>query len=230
VEIDGRISQANGRLKSAKVGVAIERQGDRLWLRATLPPKPGSGKDKSYRQKISLGVRVTPAGLQHAEKQARLLGAELNLGKFDWGSWADSNSESESRMFCSQWIERFEADYWNRHNRNSQSQTTWDKDYQTTFNRLTLNERLSPELLLQVIERTPADSRNRKRTVQVLARLAKFAELQVELGHLMGAYSARRVNPRSLPSDQVIVQVIPIRVLKRNSHVRKIGHRPELIG
>ncbi|OIP78088.1 MAG: hypothetical protein AUK48_02410 [Oscillatoriales cyanobacterium CG2_30_44_21] len=44
IDIDGRIAQANGRLKSAKVGIAIARQGDRLYLRGTFPPKPDSDK------------------------------------------------------------------------------------------------------------------------------------------------------------------------------------------
>jgi hypothetical protein len=111
VEIDGRISQANGRLKSAKVGVAIERQGDRLWLKATLPHKPSSSKDKSYWQilwqKISLGARATPAGLQHAEKRARLLGAELNLGKNDaiaeWVKGADVVTAIANSKFRMNW-------------------------------------------------------------------------------------------------------------------------------
>jgi integrase len=209
VDIDGRIAQANGRLKSSKVGIVIERRGDRLWLRGTLPPKPSADKLKPFRQKFSLGVRVTPAGIQHAEKQARLLGAELNLGKFDWANWGKNwgnDSDSESGIPCQQWIEKFEADYWNRRDRNDQSQTTWNKDYRTTFNKLPPQDVLSPELLLKVIEKTSPDSRNRKRTVRVLARLAKFAQIQVDFGHLIGSYSARRVNPRLLPSDRLIVQ------------------------
>ncbi len=35
--MEGRISQANGRLKAARVGVSIEAKGNRLYLRATFP-------------------------------------------------------------------------------------------------------------------------------------------------------------------------------------------------
>jgi integrase len=152
-------------------------------------------------------VRANPAGVQYAEKQARLLGAEVNLGRFDWASWAADESESKSGSLAEEWTRRFEADYWNRRDRNEQSQTTWDKDYRTTFNKLPANEVLSPELLLQTIERTPPDTRNRRRTVQVLSRLAKFAGIENEFGHLIGSYSAKRVNPRLLPSDRLIAQV-----------------------
>jgi integrase len=206
VEIDKRINQANGRLKSARIKVAVERRGGTLSLRATLPgKKPGS---KPHRQKIALGVKATPAGLQFAERRARELANDLDANRFSWADWLEApESDSESRILVAEWIKRYEVDYWNRRDRNSQSQTTWDKDYRTTFNKLPAKEPLSPELLLSVIEQTPADSRNRRRTVQVLARLAKFAGLSIEFGGLIGSYSARRVNPRSLPTDELIVQV-----------------------
>jgi integrase len=202
--IDGRIAQANGRLKSARAGVAIERRGDRLWLRGTFPPKPGSGRDKPYRQKVSLGVSASVAGVQHAEKQARLMGAQLQSNSFIWSDWVDF--DSESRHSVSSWIERFEKDYWSRNDRNDQSETTWDSDYRKTFSKLPLNEPLTPELLLKVIESTEPDSRTRRRVVQVLQRLSKFAGVDVEIGHLVGSYSAKRVNPRSLPTDAAIVE------------------------
>lgn len=206
MEIDKRINQANGRLKAALIKVAIERRGGTLSLRANLP-----GKDdrKAHRQKISLGVKATPAGLQYAERRARELANDLDADRFDWANWLRGEDDSDSKSTsCAQWIERYEQAYWNRRDRNGQTQTTWDKDYRTTFNKLPAEEPLSPELLLQIIESTPADSRNRKRTVQVLARLAKFAGLQVDFSHLVGSYSAHRVNPRSLPSDSLIVQVM----------------------
>lgn len=203
VEIDGKIAQANGRLKSAKVGIAIERRGGRLWLRGTLPPKPNSGKDKPYRQKISLGVRANAAGVQHAEKQARLLGAEINLGRFSWSDWA-RDSDSESGQTVAEWVKRFEADYWHRRDRNQQSETTWKTDYRVILNKLPVDEVLSPEHLLAVIQAIPPDSRQRKRAVQVCAALAKFAGFQTDFSGLIGSYSAKRVNPRFLPSDEAI--------------------------
>lgn len=50
-----RIAQANGRLKSANVGLSILLRNSRLYLRGTLPPKPGSLKDKAFQQEIALG-------------------------------------------------------------------------------------------------------------------------------------------------------------------------------
>ena len=40
--LQGRLNQANGRLRASKVGVKIEAKSNRLYLRATFPPKPDS--------------------------------------------------------------------------------------------------------------------------------------------------------------------------------------------
>jgi integrase len=205
VDIDGRINQANGRLKVSKARVTIERRRDRLWLRATLPPKPHIEKDQPYRQKISLGVKASPAGLQYAEKQARRLSLELDDKSFQWSDWLRRDSDSESGSLAGEWIKRFEIDYWNRRDRNQQSETTWRTDYRTILNKLSVDEPLSPEQLLNVINDIPPDSRQRKRAVQVCSALAKFAGFQSDFSSLVGSYSPKRVNPRFLPSDEAIV-------------------------
>lgn len=207
MNIDSRIAQTNGRLKASKVGVTVERRGDRLWLRGTLPPKPHSDQSKPYRQKVSLGVRATPAGVQHAERQARLLGAELNLGKFDWANWSKTDSVVEAGSPSGEWIKKFELDYWNRRSRDQQSETTWRTDYRVIFNKIPVHEPLSPELLLKIINEIPPDSRQRKRAVQVCSSLAKFAGFQTDFSSLMGSYSPKRVNPRFLPTDKAIAEV-----------------------
>ncbi len=100
-------NQANGRLKAVKFGLVTGLRGDRLYLRATLPPKPHIAKDKPYQQRIYLGVRPTSAGVQYAEKQARLIGAALNLDRFDW---SDSLGQSDQIETTSEWVTRFEED------------------------------------------------------------------------------------------------------------------------
>jgi len=62
--IEGRLAQANGRLKISNVGVSIEVKGNRLYLRATLPPKPDSGKEKPFQQRLTRGYHANPAGLK----------------------------------------------------------------------------------------------------------------------------------------------------------------------
>ncbi|NJN85570.1 MAG: hypothetical protein HC881_03680 [Leptolyngbyaceae cyanobacterium SL_7_1] len=149
MDIDGRINQANGRLKSARLKVAIERRGGTLSLRATLPAKEEGCKP--HRQKIALGVKATPAGLQFAERRARELANDLDAEWFNWSNWLQDDYDSESGMSCSSWVEKFEQEYWNRRDRNQQTQTTWNTDYRVILNKLPADEVLSPELLLNLI-------------------------------------------------------------------------------
>ena len=43
----------NERLREGRVKVAVYQRGEMLWLRATLPPKPGSDRPLPHQQKIS---------------------------------------------------------------------------------------------------------------------------------------------------------------------------------
>ncbi len=68
MDIVPKLNQANGRLRSAKVGVVIGVKG-RLHLRATLPPKPGSDKQQPYQQRLALGYHANPAEISLAETE-----------------------------------------------------------------------------------------------------------------------------------------------------------------
>lgn len=76
------LEAVNERLKAGRVGVAVKQVGNRLKLVATLPPKPGSGKDAPHQQQISLGIYANPDGLAEAETRARQLGVMLASGGF----------------------------------------------------------------------------------------------------------------------------------------------------
>ncbi len=62
------IREANGVLKAGGCRVVVEERGGHLWLRGTLPPKPGSEKQLAHQQRIRLGVRATVAGLQYVQE------------------------------------------------------------------------------------------------------------------------------------------------------------------
>jgi len=208
--IDVRIAQANGRLKAARVRVSIERRGGVLWLRGTFPPKPGSTQTQPYRQKFGLGVNANPAGVQHAEKQARLMGAQLNLQQFGWANWlGDSLRDSKAERVSSlgtvgYWVERYEVSYWQRRAKSLKALETWQSNYQRVFVKLPADQQLTEQVIRSAIDLTAADSQPRRRTVQALAKLATFAGLECNLSELTGNYSARSVNPRSLPTDATI--------------------------
>jgi integrase len=200
--MDSKIDQANKRLKAANVGVTIKVQGDRLSLRATLPPKPNSGKTYSHQQTIALGVRKTPAGLQYAVREARKVGALLDCKEFDWTPYLKNSVPTPETV--KDWVQRFESDYFSRRARNYKSETTWKGEYLSFFNRLPQDKGLTVEILKHAILQTKPDTRSRKRACMSLGALASFAQLDLEVKPFVGNYSPSKVNPRDLPTDQEI--------------------------
>jgi hypothetical protein len=143
--IDGRIAQANGRLKAAKVGAVIARLGDRLTIRATFPPKPDSDKDRPYQQRLFLGYHANPTGLKLAEAEARKIGALLDCGDFEWGPYL--NEKLDATLTVGDWVSRFEADYFTRRARTTKSETTWKGDYWKVLKQLDQDASLDVNLL-----------------------------------------------------------------------------------
>lgn len=196
---DDKINQANGRLKSARVRARIQRIGGRLYLQATLPPKPDSTETRNHQQRIALGISASPAGVSVAEREARKVSALLDCREFDWTPYLTPQHRQPETV--GDWVERFEQEF-----KESVSETTWKTDYREVFIKLDEEKPLTIDLLEREILRTEPDSRSRKRYVQTLGKLAKFAGLEVDFAGLKGSYSASGVDPRSLPDDATIAQ------------------------
>ncbi|CCI14991.1 hypothetical protein MICAE_450036 [Microcystis aeruginosa PCC 9806] len=54
--IKRRLEEINGQLKVARIGVALEIRGERIYLRGTFPPKPGKS---GYSQQGKVQSQVT---------------------------------------------------------------------------------------------------------------------------------------------------------------------------
>ena len=202
MEIDSKIAQANGRLKSAKVGVAIQRFGDRLYLRATFPPKLGSDRSAPYQQRLALGFHANPYGVSVAEKEARKVGALLDCKQFDWSAYVKNDKQDLELGSIAYWIARFESAH-----RHEVSATTWRTEYQQCFRALgDADQPLTVELLQEVIGGISPNSRQRKRFCTTLGKLANFAGLDADFKNMKGKYSARQLEPRDLPTDELIVE------------------------
>jgi integrase len=200
-DIDGRIAQANGRLKSAKVGMAIERKGDRLYLRGIFPPKPDSDKKAPYQQRLALGIHANPLGVKLAEAEARKVGALIDCKEFLWLPYLGDRQTTEN---CGDWVKKFEKDYFAKRDRNPKTETTWKRSYLEVLKRLPVDEPLSPEILKNLILTTTPDSRSRQNYAMVCNSLAKFANLEADFSLYSGSYSPRKATPRDLPTDQQI--------------------------
>lgn len=198
MDISGKLRQVNGRLRASKVGVTVEQSGDRLRLRATLPPKPNSSIVDSHQQRISLGLLANPAGLKQAEKEARLVGAQLAAREFDWQRWGQLGTN----LSCGDALSKFERHYL----ANGGSRETWEGDYLKALRKLPKDATLTPELLTVLVEGTQANSRSRVRVCMAAGAIAKFAGIDFDAAKLRGSYSPAKVAPRELPSDEAIAQ------------------------
>lgn len=198
MDFQERLNRCNGRLKAARIRVRIQQIGRQLYARATLPPPPGSVKDRPYQQRLALKLPANARGLALAETRAKEIGLSLESGSFDW-----SQHRGEEATTVREWVERFEQV-------SDRAPLTWKTDYLQPFNKLPQDAELTPELLRQTLEAVKADrpnSRAQLRAYNAYRQLAAYAGLPVDgLKGLKGHYSASEVDPRSLPSDQAIAE------------------------
>lgn len=205
---DDLLIKANERLSKANIGLTIERTGKALYLRGTLPSKPDSNSQCHSRQRIALSIlniRANPAGVREAENEAKKISGLLARNEFSWTPYLKS---VDQLITVDQWVHKFEQDYFNRRSRNAQSQTTWECDYVAVFKRLPKSDTLSADLFLEEISKTQPDTKTRKRVVQALTQLAKFAGIECNFSKLKGTYSQKTVSPKDIPSDEQIAELI----------------------
>jgi integrase len=196
--ISDKISRANERLKNARLGVAIAQLRNRLYLVATLPPKPGINK-RPHQQRIALGILANPAGIAAAEAEAKRVGGLLATKSFDWEPYLRGDAIKPKTV--EDWLVRFEAEI-----KHSVAPVTWQTDYLNAFAKLPRSAPLTGELLKGVLLSTEADSKTRKRCALAFARFAMFAGIEGDFKALGGNYSASTVEPRDLPTDAAIAQ------------------------
>ena len=205
IDLSGKIRQTNGRLKAGNIRARVLQQGGSLYIQATLPPKPGSGRERPFQQKIALGMSATGQGLKLAEAEAKKVGGALDRGDFSWSNYVTKDAPPET---IGAWIERYEDDYFNRRPRNPKTETTWRSEYQRVFKKLPSSQPLSVESVFPAIAATQPDTRTRKRFVQTCSRLLKFAGIDPSpLADLKGNYNYASAAKRNIPSDVEISRV-----------------------
>jgi integrase len=199
--VDTQVAAINDRLKAQHCKIKVQLIGQSLYLRGTLPPKPGSGQVLASQQRIPLRMSATTAGLKRAEALARQAQDALTLDKFDWADWIDGNDRNPLKV--SELVKNFEQHYRSMHRILDR---TWRRDYQSLFNQLPQSEILSAELAKKLIESKPPDTRARKAACIKLQLLLDFAQISMNARALRGQYSAAKTEPRELPSDDLICE------------------------
>ncbi len=214
--LDTRIAQVNQRLKAAKMGLQIERRGEKLNLRGTFPPRPGSLRLKPSQQRLSLGLPATPGGLKQAEQEVKIIAAQLIQNTFDWRNYVYGTGWGRlDQMGLAQQIQAFEQHFLTdtgRKGHPTSAQTTWEFGYAPYLRKLEAIAQANPTLSLTeaiyaTVRSTNAHTRSRQVCCTALDAFATFLnlELPVELKSFWGSYGTSRAQPRELPSDELIV-------------------------
>ena len=199
-EFDVLINAAQQRLKVAKIRVSIRRKGDAIFLRATLPPKPGHHRSRPFQQRIALFLPCTKRGIKLAQARAVTLGNELIENKFEWKNWWKPR-KSIAVGTAGYWIDKFEKDY---RSKNTIADRSWRDGWLQHLNQLDKDSELTPELFIDAVLRKRPDTAQRKNICTRLQTLAEFAGIDVDLSEYRGKYGRASVKPRELPPDELI--------------------------
>jgi integrase len=206
------LKAANTRLKAANIRLSIyvPPGTTKLYLRGTLPPKPGSSHLAPHQQTLSLNLPGTPSGLIAAEAAAKRIAGQVPVKQFDWTDWlkAPTKEERSTRPTVQHWIVQSEEKYFESRARTLQTETTWRTNYHDVYKHLDSDAELTIDLLkATVLSRTKPNTRQRLRYVQALAALGRLSDIDVKpIISLKGAYSSSKTSERTLPSDEALLE------------------------
>lgn len=216
--IDKRIRTVNQRLKNARLSIQLERRGQKINLRGTLPPRPESHRVRPHQQRISLGLPATAEGLKAAEQQAKVIAAQIIQGTFDWNAYLPVTGGGRlHQMNLTETLEAFRQHFMTQPQRldnPASAQATWETAYAPYFRKLEAIAHQSPQLNLaeavyKTIESTPVNSRSRQLCCTSMSILADFLDIPLSrnLKDYWGHYSPSQTRMRNLPTDERIVEV-----------------------
>ncbi|NJR68103.1 MAG: tyrosine-type recombinase/integrase [Synechococcales cyanobacterium CRU_2_2] len=209
-----QLHQINQRLKLAQMGVQLELRGQMLALRGTLPPKPGSSKTQPHQQRISLKLPATAAGLKQAEREAKVVAAQIITETFDWEKYRIwQGRERLDGEAIAQQIWAFETKFFQQRQDNlASAQSTWDGTYAPYLRKLASVAQSSRKLSLAeafctTLESLPNHARSRQICCTALVAFAEFLKLELpeNFKQLGGTYSPSKVKRRDLPNDDAIL-------------------------
>lgn len=210
------LDAVNQSLRARGVRLTVERLKDGLWLRGTLPQLDGSRK----RQRLSLGLKATPAGLLEAESKAVALAAAVASGAYPTSGlpWSQTIERQgalvapelpelpEQPRTVAYWVDRFSEEFWVGRVKTSAAERTWDR-IDTELRRLPRHSTLTTELLGAVVATTKPGSRTRLEACKVYKRLGKLAGLD-GLDVLDSLRTPYEPTQRELPSDEELLALL----------------------
>ncbi len=218
-----KLLDINQDLESKGINLRIEKRGQVLNIRGSLPDKKSHNLSKV--QRISLKLPYDINGLEEARKAIELVDYQLKKNQFCWSNWIKEKTISATKTnktVISNEIESFKRQFFSDTSRSKSSAgmiSTWQSAYKPYLNRLigvshksTL--KLDEKLLVKILLSYKENSRSRQQCGIALSALARH--LKIELPNnwkqLQSGYGIHESNFRELPSDKEIInsfQLIP---------------------
>ena len=208
------INNVNDKFATQGSKLKIEKRGEKLNIRGSLPSKEDKNNFKI--QRISLGLKADISGLEEAKKKLQLINLQLELNQFDWINWKSklnkkaikNNFEFPTRL--SQFEEFFFQERKSEY-LSSTRKTTWSSSYKPYLKRiLHIYNAYSNEDLENIFQKTlesyKEGSRSRKQCATSLSVLARFLEIKLPENWKSNSkgYGLKKAGFRDLPTDEAI--------------------------
>ena len=208
------INNANDKFATQGSKLKIEKRGEKLNIRGSLPSKEDKNNFKI--QRISLGIKADIYGLEEAKKKLQLINLQLELNQFDWINWKGNPNKRRIRNdfeFPNK-LNQFEEFFFKESKSEyltSTRKTTWKSSYKPYLKRIldiyncSKNEALD-KIFQKTLESYKKGSRSRKQCATSLNVLAKYLDIQLPEDWKLNSrgYGLNKAGFRDLPKDELI--------------------------
>ncbi|MFZ1026451.1 MAG: hypothetical protein WAN66_09560 [Limnoraphis robusta] len=198
-QINSAILQSNERLKAFGSKLTVLRRKNRLYLRGTLPCKPGeTTPEGTKRYEISIAT-ADLNGVRVAEEKALEITTQLKLNTFDWEMYGVKPKAKPQHRTMGEIKADFEENYWRDRPQTRKKLSTFKTSYQAYFKRMPDSDCFTDKNIETWIRSTSPDSRTRASLIRVIKALAKQEGIEIK------PYTCKPVPvPRVLPTDTEI--------------------------
>ncbi len=208
------INNVNDKFATQGSKLKIEKRGEKLNIRGSLPSKEDKNNFKN--QRISLGLKADISGLEEAKKKLQLINLQLELNQFDWINWIDNpyKKQINNGFEFPNRLNQFEEFFFKENKsdfRNSTRKTTWRSSYKPYIKRiLNVYSEHENEALEKIFQKTlesyKEGSRSRKQCATSLSVLAKFLDIELPEDWKLNSrgYGLNKAVFRDLPADELI--------------------------
>ena len=189
------LAEANKTLKATGCTMRIELKGESLCLRGVLPSRSPDRKEP-YRQRLALGMKLSPIAITKAATFAQKISFDLESGRFDWKDYLSEDSQKT----CGDVLQDFENTY-----RQTYKASTWRGSYKAYFDYLPKDEPFSKDALMTAYDGIDASCKRSKQMCAIAyRRLAKFAGIEIVFPEVKIKKSD--INKRDIPNDKLIIE------------------------